>query len=246
MIAGTGLGLVVAMASEAKLLSRGPLQPGQSRLLAPGVRLLLSGMGEQAAGNAARQLVDEGVEALAVIGVAGGLDPDYPAGSVICASEICTTDGQRHPTDAAWRQALHLATRGQCRVAPLLGSAVALSTPVAKHDAASRHGAVAVDMESGAVAAVAAAHDKPLLVLRAIADEAGDILPEALQHAVDPLGQPRPWPMLVTLLRHPGLITVLPGLARRMQAATRGLQQIIAQTGPDLAWSRRQHALRGG
>ncbi len=234
-----GIGLVVAMASEAALLAPSP-RPGLSLPLAAGVKLRLSGMGPEAAGAAASELVTEGVEALAVFGVAGGLDPDYAKGSLICASEVCATDGSRYATDPAWRQALHLATRGQCRAAPLLGSPVALSTPADKQAAAQRYGAVAVDMESAAVAAVAAAHRKPLLVVRAIADEAGDVLPLPLQQAVDVLGRPRPWKMLGTLLSHPGLLPVLPGLARRMQLATRALQQVVRQTGPDLAWARRQ------
>lgn len=239
MSSTAGIGLVVAMSSEAELVMRSP-RPGHSLAVGPGVRLRLSGMGQQAAEAAASELVAEGVEALAMFGVAGGLDPDYPAGSLICANAVCAADGRRFDTDSAWRQALHLSTRGQCRVAPLLGSPVALATPAAKREAAARYGTVAVDMESAAVAAVAAAHGKPLLILRAVADEANDVLPEALQAAVDPLGRPRPWPMLATLLRHPALIPGLPGLARRMRLATRALQQVLAQTGPDLAWSRRQ------
>ncbi|MHC1481026.1 phosphorylase family protein [Frateuria aurantia] len=237
MNAGGGVGLVVAMRSEARLLWPRPLRPGLSVPVSTTARLQLSGMGQSAAQAAARQLVAEGVAALAVFGVAGGLDPAFPQGSVICASEVCTADGQRFATDADWRAALQAATGGRCQIASLLSSPVALSTPLAKRQAAQRHSAVAVDMESAAVAAVAAEHGLPLLVVRAIADEAGDILPQPLQQAVDALGQPRPWKMLTTLLTHPRIVPLLPGLARRMQRASRALQEVARMAGPDLAWS---------
>ena len=64
--------------------------------------------------------------------------------------------------------------------------------------------AVAVDMESAAVAEVAAQHGLPFLVLRVVLDTAADSLPASIAARVDPAaarsGRSRAWLLLVALL----------------------------------------------
>lgn len=98
-----------------------------------------------------------------------------------------------------------------------------------------RHTAAAVDMESAAVAAVANERHLPFVVLRAIVDERDDDIPLELQAGIDVWGRPRPWSMLFVLVRHPGLLKRLPGLASRMNKATRSLQAAMVAAGADLA-----------
>ena len=119
------------------------------------------------------------------------------------------------------------------------GSLLSLPTPLSsaaeKMAMRERHMAVAVDMESAAVAAVASERHLPFVVLRAIVDERDDDIPIELQAGIDAWGRPRPLDMLLVLARHPGLLSHLPGLARRMNKATRALRAAVVAAGSNLA-----------
>ncbi|HLO78401.1 MAG TPA: hypothetical protein VK196_18250, partial [Magnetospirillum sp.] len=85
-------------------------------------------------------------------------------------------------------------------------------------------GAAAVDMESGAVARVAAQHGLPFLALRAIADPAGQSLPAPVLRIVDGQGRIRIRGALWALATHP-LATAM--LAFQAGAARNALRRLI-------------------
>jgi len=90
--------------------------------------------------------------------------------------------------------------------------------------ALARHsGAVAVDMESAAIAAVAQRRGLGFLAVRSIVDTLGCPLPQGLARHVDPWGRPRVG-LALALLTRPGLLPALVGLARRMTRARRSLR----------------------
>jgi adenosylhomocysteine nucleosidase len=92
-------------------------------------------------------------------------------------------------------------------------------------------------MESAAVARIARARKLPFLALRAVADGAGDSIPEALANAIDRYGRPRNLAMVSALLRNPGLIAELPHLASTMNRASAALRRAVQAAGPALAYS---------
>jgi adenosylhomocysteine nucleosidase len=231
------VGIVVALKVEAAALTREVVQPECLLPLANGGGLWLSGMGPTAARKAALALVEAGAQALATFGVAGALEGHLHTGMLICPRSIVDQQGLSHTTDPIWRERLQLrlAAAGLAAIVDvaLVSLAQPLSTVAAKRAAQNLYRAQAVDMESAAVAAVAASHDLPFIVLRAIVDERDDELPEALQAAIDAWGQPR-WAQLFTaLLRHPDLLVRLPGLSARMNKA-RGALSRAALAAPDL------------
>jgi adenosylhomocysteine nucleosidase len=87
-------------------------------------------------------------------------------------------------------------------------------------------GAVAVDMESFAVAEVASTHRLPFLALRAIVDRAADELPAIVTVAADAHGEVRLLQLLAGLARSPGQLAPLLRLGRRYRAASRSLAAI--------------------
>lgn len=233
-------GVVVALASEAKALTAQRAQPDRITLLPDHSALWLSGMGPVAARRAAEGLADAGAAALAVFGVAGALSPGMRSGSLFCPERILDENGHDYLTDPSWRarllQRLSTANVTSHANGSLLSVQAPLLTAASKAAAHDRYNAMAVDMESAAVAGVAHQRGMPCLVLRAIIDEVGDTIPAALNDSVDAWGRPRPLGLMAALCRHPSLLTELPRLYSRMQRATHALSAAAAACGPALAW----------
>jgi adenosylhomocysteine nucleosidase len=233
-------GIVVALASEASALTSHKAQPDRPTALAEQSALWLSGMGPAAAHRAAQGLADAGARALAVFGVAGALDQRLRNGSLFCPEHILDENGHVYATDTSWQARLQ-----QCLTAAHLPShsrGVLLSvqrpllTTADKAAAHQQRGALAVDMESAAVAQVARERGLPFVVLRAIVDEAGDTIPAALNDSVDAWGRPRALGLITALCLHPSVWAHLPRLYSRMQRATQALHAAAKATAPALAW----------
>lgn len=227
----SGIGIVVALASEARALTPRKLPPDEVFGIAPGVDAALCGMGPAAAGSAAQRLVELGADALMVFGVAGALSDSLLPGDLICPDTVLDEHGARYTTDTEWREREFAGPGGV-----LLSVSKVLTDAAAKSVARSRFGAHAVDMESAAVAAVAKAHGLPLLVVRAIADDAATAIPQAISASVDAYGRPRPLALISALLRHPSAAFALPRLAASMNRALSALSAIVEKSGPHFGW----------
>jgi len=231
------VGVVVALAAEAQALVKRRYLMGVVEQAAPGVRVLVCGMGPRAAGDAAATLAQGGVAALAVFGVAGALDDGLASGALLTPAEVLDEQGLRYTTDAAWRARLAARLGAAADERPLLTVEAPLLTPQSKREAQRRFGASAVDMESAAVARIARARKLPLVVLRAVADGVDDSIPEPLANAIDRYGRPRTLAMTSALLRNPGLIPGLPRLAATMNRASGALRGAAQAAGPALAYA---------
>jgi adenosylhomocysteine nucleosidase len=229
-------GIVVALAAEARTLTN-RAAPERLTPLADGAALWLSGMGLVAAQRAAQELVNAGAKALAVFGVAGALDSSLSSGTMLCPEQVLNESGERYITDASWRVSLQQSLTPTLRpYGSLLSVREPLLTIAEKANAHQRFGALAVDMESAAVAAVARQYSLPFISLRAIVDEASDTVPTALNNSVDAWGRPRALSMIAAMCRHPSIIGDLPRLYSRMQRATQALQAAYQAVGPTLGW----------
>jgi adenosylhomocysteine nucleosidase len=202
-----------------------------SELLAfdDGALLAVSGIGRDAAEAAARALVDAGVAALMTFGMAGGLDPALKAGSVVLPCELISADGTRFLASRSWRERVAAAVSPLRAVSAgnLLTSPRAIDTPLDKSAAFRDTGAAAVDMESAAVAAVAAHHNLPFIAVRVIVDTAADTLPRAVVNA-SRFGKVQIGRLISGLILAPGEIAALIRLAQRYRIAIRSLRAIGA------------------
>jgi len=238
------VGFVTALASEARALTRRSLRVRTALPLEQGGVLWLSGMGQQAARDGALALIDAGATALVSFGVAGGLAPGLRSGTLFCPSCVLDERSHDYQPDASWRAAL-IRSLGTTSL-PIVHEGTLLSLPapllsVAEKGAMrERHQALAVDMESAAIAAVAGEYRIPFIVLRAIVDERTDNVPLELQTSIDAWGRPRAGRLILSVLRHPGLLAHLPGLAARMNKATGALRTAAKVAGTDLARAARQ------
>lgn len=234
------VGIVTALAAEARVLAHRAVAPDRPIRLGEGRCLWLCGMGPSAAHEAAEALVREGADALAVFGVAGGLAPGLRSGTLFCPSRVIDAAGREYQPTPDWQAALASRLRTTAHPVRDNGTLLGLDAPLLgvadKQAMHARHQALAVDMESTAVAAVASERQVPFVVLRAIVDECDDDVPLTLQSAVDAWGRPRTLALLAALGRHPGLLAQLPRLASRMRQATRALRAAADAAGD--GWAR--------
>jgi adenosylhomocysteine nucleosidase len=228
------VGVVCALAAEARHLGRATRRPAPLTSLADGTLLAVSGMGTAAATHSARALVAAGAGALVSWGMAGGLDPRLAAGTVFLPSEVVSTDGAAIMTAAAWRERLSeaIAARAESRLANIVMRGRLLTSPRAVGSLADKAtlfretGAAAVDMESFAIAEIARTHQLPFIAVRVIVDSAADSLPRAVTAAADGEGHLQIWRLMGALVRAPGDLGSLIRLAQRYRAANRSLAAV--------------------
>jgi adenosylhomocysteine nucleosidase len=224
----SGVGIVTALIAEARAVSPRPKGRGVPLTLSDGTLLVVSGIGHAAATSAARSLVNAGATALASFGLAGGLDPRLTVGTVFLPAEVISQHAT-FTTSYEWRRRLSAALTGIQAVidGKLLTSSTAIAAVDAKAAAFNQTGASAVDMESIAVAQIAASHALPFLAVRVIVDTATDRLPKSVMDA-SVAGQLRLWSLIIGLLLAPTDLSAVVRLARRYRVANRSLRAVAA------------------
>ncbi len=201
--------------------------------------VLCAGPGAERARRAARLLIDQGCLGLVSFGLAGGLDPADPPGTLVLADRVLTPTGQSLPTDAGWREHLAHTLRApagefpfEIAIGALLGSDALIAEQSAKAQLFAETGALAVDMESHGVAEVAKLAGLPFLVVRAIADPAGLSLPSSVHHSMGPDGGIRVLPILGRLALRPaewGAMAALAGHDRKAMLCLRQAGPLISR-----------------
>lgn len=184
---GDVIGLVVALPAEARSMGVHGVHPGTCARWARGW-IAVSGVGAHNAMRAAERLLACGITRLANWGVAGALDASLAPGDVMVPERVLYSidDRQGFTTDphGSARLLERLSTGVEVRRGTLWSAEQPVATRAEKHDIAERTGAVAVDMEAAAVAAVAARANLPFVAVKAICDPFERELPERIVHAL--------------------------------------------------------------
>jgi adenosylhomocysteine nucleosidase len=209
-------------------------------LRALNVRIACSGGSSERARTEATRLVAEGAAGLVSFGLAGGLAPDLRSGAVLLPGTIRSPDGRSMPTDSAWRERLKaLFATGGLRTpgGALAGSERIVATVADKRALLEATGAIAVDMESHEVAAVASATGIPFVVIRAVADPHDQVIPQAALETLRPDGQVRVRAILGGVIRQPDQLMALLRLWRDSAAAFASLRRAARLSGPSLGFN---------
>ena len=203
------LGFITGLTAEARLLRDQPVSSG------------VGGGSAEGAAHAAEALVGK-VDGLVSFGLAGGLDSVLAPGAIIIPHRVVSA-GSSYDCDP------DLVTRlGGPTCDLLLGGTTIAATARQKSELFATTGASAIDLETGAVAAVAKRHGLPFAALRAVADPAIRALPEAALLALDAEGRIRLARIAASLGRSPAQIPQLAALARDAAAARRALKARLA------------------
>jgi adenosylhomocysteine nucleosidase len=188
------------------------------------VAVVESGMGFARARRATQALLDgHAPRWLLSCGFAGALQPDIPIGSIVVADSIVDQHGHtmqidlHMPADPA-----HGLFVGRLLTADEVVRAVAL-----KKQLAEQHGALAVDLESLAVAQVAKENKVRFLAVRVISDDLSHDLPPEILSVVGATGSVRLGAAIGALWKRPAAAKDLWNLREKAHAAATRLATFL-------------------
>lgn len=232
------VGVIAALPVEAACLAGYSITPGEPYCINDNLVVLVSGTGSARARTSAEKLLEFNVQALVSWGVAGAMDIALHAGDVILP-EMITHASQTYVPSPDWRQRLH--SRLQRNNFNVNSGAIAevsdiLISPEEKVKFHNATDAVAADMESAAIAAVATSANIDYLAIRVISDDVTTSIPNAVLRYTNCYGQPVQPGFIFEILRHPVQIKLLIRLARGFRAAINTLQSISNAISDDLLY----------
>jgi adenosylhomocysteine nucleosidase len=207
-------GVVVGMAAENRIARR------------MGWPIAIGGGTARGAAAAAHELVCQGCTSLISFGLAGGLDPVLRSGALVVPITVIAGD-ERYATDTDLSRIL-----GGPTPHVMLGADAIVANIADKRRLHEQTSASAVDLESGAVARVAAEYGIPFAVMRAICDPAGCALPSVTLTALDARGGISLWRVFAALAAQPGQLPALLTLAADAARARRSLVARVKQIMP--------------
>jgi adenosylhomocysteine nucleosidase len=179
------IGFIAALARECTSLRRQLPRTGRWHVVQ-------SGPGAVRAAAAAGRAIDAGAGLLISWGLAGGLSANVAPGTVVLAKRVLVEGETPLPVDTIWHSRLAaLADELAVDYGDVLTVAEPLESPAAKRAAAASSNAVAVEMESAGIAAVAARARVPFVALRVVVDGVDDALPTGAQQWLDEQGRTR-------------------------------------------------------
>ena len=161
-------------------------------------------------------------------GVCGALDPALVPGALVCPERVLAANGDEY----ALGESSHRARVAE-RAAPVHGGRLVtagdlVGTPSDKARLRRATGAVAVDMESAAIVRAAVTAGLPWLVLRGVADGAGDAVPPGLARLVDDEGRIRLAGAVALALTRPRVVAGAIELGRNTRRALARVARALA------------------
>lgn len=198
---------------------------------------LTTGVGPAAAGSAARGVMaGSEIRALMSWGTCGGLDASLSGGTLVVLSRITdAASGKTYPCDPQLSSQLAgLLKPVRAVIRAGLTCEAPVVTTAEKASLRQKHQVSVVDMETSAVAAVAAEFGVPFLAIRAVVDPANCTLPVSALAALDEPEHPTR-AVLRSLRRHPFDLVPLMRLGLWHQRALRGLRgaALMMEYAPD-------------
>jgi adenosylhomocysteine nucleosidase len=188
---------------------------------------IVCGSGERAAEVAGDRLRETKPELLLIAGVCGGLDPSLAPGNLILCRRLLAEGKPELVPDRGLLERVQGALRASRRQfvsSTLLSVERPVGSREEKRDLWNTYGAAGVDMESYQVAAMAAEHGVPWLVLRAVLDPAGSALPSGVLSWRDESDERE---IVGRIARRPADWPAYARLAVELQRALRALRQCV-------------------
>ena len=228
------IGIIGALPEELVTLTSEKLAKGDYLKLNDQLLVAYSGAGAVNATNAAQLLVEKGVTQLVSWGCAGALSEALKPGDLVFADKLRDVNGSL--VDGFYvSSSLHdvikkcLPKNTSVYTGMLIESRDIVSLSAIKKQLYASTGAIAVDMESVAIAKVAKQHQLSFLALRVIVDPASMDLPQAINQSLNAEGVIEMPKLLSFIAKHPFEILGLFLLGRYFNAAKKTLRALATQ-----------------
>jgi len=224
-------GIVVALPEELTTLTSKKIDKGCCLFIADKLLVAYSGAGPVNSQSAAELLVAKGATRLISWGCAAALSASLKPGDLILADKLMDAEGGRDAkfcvsTDWHSHAKNSLATFVVVHTGCLAESISIVSSSKDKKQLHSITGAVALDMESIAIARVAMQHTLVFLSIRVIADPVNMNLPLAINHSLNGRGEIVLGKLLLFLFLHPAELPGLIKLGLYFHAAKKTLKSV--------------------
>jgi adenosylhomocysteine nucleosidase len=225
------IGIVVALPEELTTLTDKHVGKGHCVFIAKQILVVYSGAGYQNAHAAAELLIAKGATHLVSWGCAAGLAKYLKAGDLVLPDTVIDGDNARIAVNTEWQKHCIqlLSISREVHTGSLLTTEQLVTSSKDKKQLNLKTGAVALDMESAAIAKVAQQRGLSFLVVRAIADSVNANLPQAVTHALNAQGDIELKKLVLFLALHPYELSGLIKLGLHFRAAKKTLQQVATQ-----------------
>ncbi len=222
-------GIVVALPEELATLTSKRLKKGSIEILNDKLWVIYSGAGEKNARLASELLVDNGVRRLISWGCAAALDSALQSGHLVLA--VSCIDAQQvgiEIDNKEWVNHVQSSMDRQITIhcGKLAESKRIVETTEDKTQLGKTTGAIALDMESTAIAKVASLNGIPFMTIRVIADTLIMNLPKSVGYVLNEQGEVVLKKLLLFLLLHPNELHGLIKLGFAFNAAKKTLKCI--------------------
>ncbi len=219
-------GIVVALPEELATLTSKKISKGHCVFIADKILVAFSGTGPINARLAAELLVAKGVGRLTSWGCAAALSASLKPGDLVLADKLIDSGNIEMAVNPDWHGDTKnkLAKFMVIHSGALAESISIVSSSTDKKQLHSITGAVALDMESIAIAKVARQHVLPFIAIRAIVDPVMMNLPLAINYSLNNSGDIMLGKLLLYLLLHPAELPGLIQLGLHFYAAKKSLK----------------------
>lgn len=220
-------GIIVALPNEISSLTQIKINKGDCVYINDRTLLAFSGTGPKNASQASQLLINRGAKRLISWGCAAALKTSLKPGDLVMPKTLVTENQQQLSITIAW---LNNVVDYLSPLKPNTGSLAESSSIVTeskeKKAIYKQSSAIAMDMESIAVAKTAVENNLPVLVIRTIADPATMSLPKAVSYAFNNQGDVVLGKLLWFLLVHPIELPALIRLGLNFNAAKNKLKLV--------------------
>lgn len=223
-------GIVIALPDEINSLTNIKINKGDCVFINENTVVCCSGAGPKNATTASQRLIDKRAERLISWGCAAALSSDLKPGDLLLPQQLQSESKQQFSIDSPW---LKHVTEQLSNLKPCIGllaeSSVIVAESSAKKDINLQSNAIALDMESIAIAQTALQHNIPAMIIRCIADPVEMSLPKAVSYALNDQGDVVLSKLLWYLLTHPIELPGLIKLGLHFSAAKNKLKLVAKQ-----------------
>ncbi len=191
-----------------------------------GLPTVVAGGARETRAASIERVIAKGATGLISFGIAGGLHPKLQPGTVLLPETVHTEAGEAFVTDERWRRRLLAHIPGAASGA-IYGAEAVVARVAEKKALFDRTRAVAVDLESAAVARAAAGAGIPFVVLRTVADPAHRSLPKAATFGLTSEGKVAYGVVFGHLVRKPHQVPALLMIALQTRRALSAIYSVV-------------------